>query len=137
MTQAGVQVIVPPASRAIGAIRPSQLAGAGCDRLHERLRGRVTFLAGVAFPHVDESNTGTAAGCRAPFRHTGWVALIARPRHSLDEVDRFGEESMLSRVALSILTRRPIGLLLLALLVNWPSLSPASGDAAPADRDDG
>ena len=38
---------------------------------------------------------------------------------------------MLSRIALSIPTRRPIGLLLLALLVNWPSLNPARGEGPP------
>src|SRR5262245_25480615 len=59
---------VPGASRGIGAIRPGLLADIEplLAHLHARLRSRVTFLAGVAFPHVAETDTGPSAGSGLP-----------------------------------------------------------------------
>jgi hypothetical protein len=64
----GVRAEAPGASRGIGAIRPGLLTGLldPLDRLRTRLNGRVTFLAGVAFPHTDDMAEGRAAGLGTP-----------------------------------------------------------------------
>src|SRR5262249_37449414 len=47
----------PRPERGLGATRPGLLAGIRppLERLHANLRGRVAFLAGVAFAHVDQA----------------------------------------------------------------------------------